>query len=481
MSGNAHAIRSKVLVHKKRPKMMPGLSEECADMVRQCLAHNPSSRPTAKQVTEWLDTQRRGLQKEITTKRDEKIRGRDFGADGKLERRLSFGDDNFKSYEITNRDDPLTRNYWSSRGRFSLNKSHGNPASDAVTSQRFFCITVEQTTRDERMKEEWIEDTIFDEQGAPPESPLVSRLEPEPEPAPAPAPEVKLDVPAEPDPERVVLSYPCSGKIKLGIVFGDSFPFVRQVKLAVVESHTKADRTLENPNGSFNRKSVKPGCRLMAICFQGTTHLVNQSEGPTMTPKEAKEIIDSTSQSRSWLQPLELLFEPVHKFGLTFLRKDGHGGWEHTFPEVASIEKMDKMSRPTIFSDHPEIRAGSRLTAINGCPTDQLHENGIVKPETLQLFTMSKVKMKFALGTQVHVSLVKPWIVAGLDAISVVRRQGCCEEGTKVERENAARSIDLLQASLRRKDSELARKNEEIAQLRAALETSPLSEGFPPA
>ena len=167
----------------------------------------------------------------------------------------------------------------------------------------------------------------------------------------------------------------------------------------------------------------------------------------------------------------------MHKFGLVFFRKDGRGGFEHTFPELASIEKMDRSSRPTLFSQHPEIRAGSRLAAINGHPTDRLHEGGVVTLEALRLFRMSTVRLEFALGTQVHTSLVEPWILAGLDAISIVRRQGSCEPAAQRERANA----EGRSALLRQKDAELARKDEELAKLRAALKkaTTP-PEGLPP-
>ena len=78
-----------------------------------------------------------------------------------------------------------------------------------------------------------------------------------------------------------------------------------------------------------------------------------------MTFEEAADILKRTSL-RSRQEPLELVFEPRHRFGLVFTKKDGYGGWEHTFPEVASVEQFDKTTGlPTIFSQHPEIRSGS--------------------------------------------------------------------------------------------------------------------------
>jgi hypothetical protein len=40
--------------HPKRPRVPDGLSSQCASMLRRCLHHEPSRRPSAKQLTQWL-------------------------------------------------------------------------------------------------------------------------------------------------------------------------------------------------------------------------------------------------------------------------------------------------------------------------------------------------------------------------------------------------------------------------------------------
>lgn len=463
------AIRQRVLVDKKRPKIMPGVSYKCAHMVRECLSDNPSRRPTAKQVTEWLDTQRRGLQKELAAKKNEIIRGRDFNADGKLRRRLSGSFTSSQpSYMIVNHTDPASdcagwaNECWSSRGRFSLYRSHGNPPGDNATSKRIFGISIDQTNGAEGTKDEWMEDAVDAfEDGSPRtaypplESPqpitmrAVLQVGPTPEPAPErdragqsgtdrdragqrepvdrASPWLRAGLQAvemlrrhegsDPDPHRVVVSFGQPGK--LGIVFGKSWPFVRRLT-PDFKANSQAERTAENPIGSLNKRNFEPGCRLLAICFQGNTFPIDRPaipSAPEMSFEEAGEILKRTS-SRSRQQPLELVFEPRQRFGLVFTRKDGYGGWEHTFPEVASVEQFDKTTGlPTIFSQHPEIRSGSVLKSINGCPTDKLHAKGVFTCEALRLFKMGSVKMEFELGTHVHTNIVEPWIRAGLDAV----------------------------------------------------------------
>ena len=219
MDGNATAIRQSVLVKKKRPKMMPGLSDECARMVRLCLSDNPSRRPTAKQVTEWLDTQRRELQKELAAKKGEVVRERDFGADGKpLRRRLVHNLGDVESFEITDRSDRTTNAFWSSRGRFSLHKIHSKPGGRSATSsyKRTFSITIDQTTRSEGTKEEWMEtadDAFEDASPRTPSSPPLKSpglgLKSEPEqPADTALVEAVREpvdgtVPSEPEPQPV--------------------------------------------------------------------------------------------------------------------------------------------------------------------------------------------------------------------------------------------------------------------------------------
>ena len=502
MDSNALAIRQRVLVDKKRPRMMPGLSDECACMVRQCLSDHPWNRPTAKQVTEWLDTQRRGLQKELAAKKNEIVRGRDYDADGKLVRRLSgsfTSSRHIDSYMIVDRRDPTANEYWSSRGRFSLYKSHGNPVDDKVTSKRIFGIAIDQTNRAEgSTKDEWMEDAedAFDEGSPrttaypPLESPqpvmMRAVLESEPEPELEPEPVLTSVDGATPwqvaglqavkmlqqhewvytDPHRVVVSFGQPGK--MGIVFGSCWPFVRRL-MPDFKSNSQAERTKEQPIGSLNKENFEPGCRLLAIRFQGNTYPIDRPDAPRMTYEEAVEILKGTS-SRSRQQPLELVFEPRHRFGLVFTRKDGHGGWEHTFPEVASVEPVDKATDlPTIFSQHPEIRSGSRLKSINGISTDGLAEGGVFTCEALRLFRMGSVKLEFELSTHVHTSIVEPWMRAGLDAVSMVRRH---EDYRKSEGSSGGDETDLR--------NKIQDRDAEIAELKAQLRRL-MPEGVPPA
>ena len=419
--GKAQAIMSQVLTKHLRPKIPEGLSEECAKMVRKCLNADPSKRPSCKEVSDWIDRQRRGLQTELAkarstlvTEREERRREKDASWTGKQ----LFRD----SCQITNWGDSEISKYWSDKGRFSLYKTWSS--GDVTENTKEFSIEVTPVK-----PEVWIEIASGSV------NPDTFKPVPEPQPQPEPEPEPEDGtIPVEVEPESaqqdlsvVIASFSKAGK--LGIVFGDQWPFIRRVEV-VFETQSQAERTNDNPRGSLNKNNLVPGCRLMAI----NQTKVDREDGTTMTFTEAKQLLKAAE--RSFFMPLELTFEPTHRFGLSFIKRDGHGGWLHTWPVVAQIVKVDTVThQPTLFSQHPKVRAGSTLKAINGvsCGTLAVQMLGGGSPRqisgelksleaALPLLWQPTVRLDFVLGAQKHTSVVDPWLVEGLNAVSTVRR-----------------------------------------------------------
>ena len=313
--GKAQAIMSKVLTKNLRPKNPPGLSEECAIMVRQCLQMDPSKRPSCKEVCVWIEGQRKGLQTEIAKHRREKATEREERRrkDQNWTKKL-FSD----SCEITKWGAPEISKYWSDKGRFSLYKMW--TSGDVMKNTSEFSIEVTPVKPDQ-----WVEAAsgtagldpdvavdfpVLDQQpvdftSASESEPEKTEPEPEPEPQPEETEQLEYgvdaaDIPAanmtrivgeaedtEPetgplsddiaDPSVVVASFNQSSLLthngKLGIVFkekktGDSennsWPYVRRVE-KFFETQSQAERTRDNPSGSLNKQNLVPGCRLMEI------------------------------------------------------------------------------------------------------------------------------------------------------------------------------------------------------------------------
>lgn len=66
----AGIINTWVGITQTRPKVPAGLSDHCAEKIRQCLHVNPSERPSAKQLMEWLQTSIRRLQKHMDMEKE---------------------------------------------------------------------------------------------------------------------------------------------------------------------------------------------------------------------------------------------------------------------------------------------------------------------------------------------------------------------------------------------------------------------------
>jgi hypothetical protein len=82
---------------------------------------------------------------------------------------------------------------------------------------------------------------------------------------------------------------------------------------------------------------------------------------------------------------------------------------------------------------------------------------------------MGSVKLEFELSTHVHTSIVEPWMRAGLDAVSMVRRH---EDYRKSEGSSGGDEMDLR--------NKIQDRDAEIAELKAQLRRL-MPEGVPPA
>eukprot|EP01043_Picozoa_sp_COSAG02_P033500 COSAG02_NODE_2290_length_9205_cov_21.549198_3_plen_672_part_00 len=52
-------ITSQVMMQNRRPKIPHGLAQGCAEKIRRCIGQNPSRRPPAREMTDWLEQCRR--------------------------------------------------------------------------------------------------------------------------------------------------------------------------------------------------------------------------------------------------------------------------------------------------------------------------------------------------------------------------------------------------------------------------------------
>eukprot|EP01044_Picomonas_judraskeda_P000338 COSAG03_NODE_15_length_22165_cov_72.809934_7_plen_983_part_00 len=55
----AEAISFQVMVENRRPKIPQGLAYECVEKIRRCVCRNPSRRPEAREMNDWLEQCRR--------------------------------------------------------------------------------------------------------------------------------------------------------------------------------------------------------------------------------------------------------------------------------------------------------------------------------------------------------------------------------------------------------------------------------------
>jgi serine/threonine protein kinase len=68
----------------RRPKMPESLSRDCARHIRRCLHQDPAQRPTAKAITQWINTCRSELAEVMKGEKDEVVKESDQeeGKDG---------------------------------------------------------------------------------------------------------------------------------------------------------------------------------------------------------------------------------------------------------------------------------------------------------------------------------------------------------------------------------------------------------------
>lgn len=127
------------------------------------------------------------------------------------------------------------------------------------------------------------------------------------------------------------------------------------------------------------------------------------------------------------------IFDPDNpqKFGLIFKRRDGKGGMENLWQagnvRVARVDQTYKdkygVTRPTVASQYPEIRAGSRLLKINGEDPPPTFK------EAIPAFKKLPLVLHFA-GTIEQAAedgSVPSWLLAGLAEIELVRRHEAAE------------------------------------------------------
>ena len=122
--------------------MPAGLKEECCKWVRMCMHEDPNMRPTASDLTQWLDQCRRDLRTWIVDKDQHKVSGAEMAArQGRI--------DVLEYVTILSRRDAESAQYWSDRGRYSLKKCR---YGDTKTHDGHFILEVREETEDE-----WLE------------------------------------------------------------------------------------------------------------------------------------------------------------------------------------------------------------------------------------------------------------------------------------------------------------------------------------
>ena len=117
----------------------------------------------------------------------------------------------------------------------------------------------------------------------------------------------------------------------------------------------------------------------------------------------------------------------LQNIGLVFKREDGKGGkedlWQDGNVRVAQVnqtyvDKVNKVPRPTVASEYPEICPGSVLTRINGqAPPATIKE-------AMPMFRKRPLTLEFngTVTQTVKGITVSAWLVAGLAEIELVRR-----------------------------------------------------------
>ena len=147
----------KVGILQRRPRMPDGLHPEVASIVRRCLHHDPSRRPTAKDLTKELIKCRQQLEASIKSKKNTKITGRDEalrkqeGASAVTEK---------VQWSIVDTRNPEVKARWS-RGQYRLQRLHRRPDETGKP----FSLHLRARTQGQ-----WEEDALCGEETEPVES-----------------------------------------------------------------------------------------------------------------------------------------------------------------------------------------------------------------------------------------------------------------------------------------------------------------------
>jgi serine/threonine protein kinase len=301
-----------------RPKIPKGMMPECAKQIRSCLQHDPTKRPSAKDLADWLRNQREGLENYIRMQRGEKVRERDQMPSGQYQQK------DWSACAITKRSYAAAKNW--NNGLYSLHFL----ASVGKEEDAQFELSINPTSLSD-----WEERAID-----------IVALEPQGE-------EHQQMLPTQ----------------TLGFVFGEQWPVIEKIRVRGDDDTMALTLAQDFPE-------IRVGCELLQI---------NDIEVRTPTDRQpypfkvVKKKMRVKNPKDPWAPPLRLRFSVPKKMDTPWATKR----WP-TLADLASVQVQLPIEK--------EFRAcGDRR---------RVHQ---------------KIK-EFAGRAEVPV-----WVIAGLDAVAVVR------------------------------------------------------------
>ena len=144
-----NAIIFQAGVQGRRPKMPSSLSPDCAKYVRKCLHTDPGRRPTAKQMSKWINGCREEVGEELKGSGKAVVRERDVHSNAHSKKTHT----RWPNSAIHDR----TNDQWSRRGRYSLHTSKQTSGANPG-----FSLNVIECTQDQ-----WMENALVGKQGKP--------------------------------------------------------------------------------------------------------------------------------------------------------------------------------------------------------------------------------------------------------------------------------------------------------------------------